>query len=160
MAKEIDDYYNNQSLYKYSGEPVVLVGILNGSLFFVVDLLKSLTIRVVPTFIKISTYSGREKTDKLPKIIDLYDLSYHDTNVLLVDDIFDRGDTIELAKEHIMWSYPECIKTAVLLNKSIRPQIQPDFIGFDVPNKWIIGYGMDYNNKYRNLPYIAILEEN
>lgn len=162
MAQEIDAYYQKQSWYRYTNEPVVVIGILTGSVFFMTDLLRQLHIRVKMDFMRTSTYPGRATTPQNEaRLIQGPVTHLHDAHVLLIDDILDTGITLQKAYQYIADHYIETIKTAVLLRKPGKApeHIKADFVGFDIPDEWVIGYGLDYNGLCRHWPDISIWSE-
>jgi hypoxanthine phosphoribosyltransferase len=140
---------------------VIVVGVLNGVFFFMADLVKHLSIRVELDFIKVSTYPGESVAAQNSKIITQLDRPLHGAHILLLDDILDSGKTIKLLKQHLGESHPESITTAVLLRKPGREPVDvtAEFVGFDIPNEFVVGYGLDYNGKYREMPSVAVWRE-
>ena len=161
MALEIDEYYKKQDWYRETQEPVIVIGVLTGAMFFMVDLVRKLSIRTKLDFIRVSTYPGKTTIAQEPKIITPPTISLRNTHILLVDDILDTGKTIDVVTEQLAWPGPESIQTAVLLRKPGKAcaDITAGFVGFDVTDEWIIGMGLDYNNRYRELPYVAVWSE-
>jgi len=147
------------------GEPleITIVPILTGSFIFVADLIRDLPLRMQIRLISVSSYPGTA-TQSLPAKIgsDLDDLpaSLAGCHVLLVDDIFDSGQTLKLVSENLRQRGPASLKTCVLLRKQ-RPHAmaQPvDYVAFDIPDEFVVGYGLDYDDYYRNLPDIVVLK--
>lgn len=162
MASDIDFYYYQQDWYRHSQEPVVVIGVLTGAMFFMADLVRKLSIRTELDFIRVSTYPGKSIIAQEPKITLWPKRNLHDTaHVLLVDDILDTGKTLGLIEDDMLYECPRSMKTAVLLRKPGKAKnIETvDFVGFDIPDKFVIGYGLDYNGKYRELPYVAVWSE-
>ena len=159
MANEIDKYYLQQEWYRQTEQPVIVVGVLTGSLFFMADLLRKLTIRTKLDFIRVSTYPGTSTTAQSSKIVHYPVERLYNTHILLIDDILDTGGTMHLIRSHLSAVFPASVKIAVLLRKPYKrsSSINGDFIGFDIQNKFVVGYGLNYGNKYRELPYIATL---
>lgn len=153
LAGEINDFYN--------GEEVVIVCVLKGAVMFMTDLAKYLTMPVLMEFLRLSSYGNGQKSSGIVKTIDskLPDLS--GKNILIVEDIIDTGLTAEyligLLKEKFS---PKTVKFCSLLNKREmrKSNIQPDFYGFDIDNKFVVGYGLDDAGYCRNLPYIGYKE--
>ena len=163
MALEIDEYYLKQEWYKNSKEPVVVIGILTGAIFFMADLVRKLSIRTELDFIRVSTYPGKATSARKPEIIswprrDLHD----DAHVLLLDDILDTGKTLEFIEDHMLFECPQSMKTAVLLRKpgKVKNIETVNFVGFDIPDEFVVGYGLDYNGRHREMPYVAVWSEN
>ncbi len=161
MASEIDEYYLKQEWYKNSEEPVVVIGVLTGAMFFMVDLVRKLSIRTELDFIRVSTYPGKTIVAQEPKIITKPTKNLRNANILLIDDILDTGKTLRMIKKYL-WAYPENIKTAVLLRKPGKASsgIKADFVGFDILDRFVVGYGLDYNGRYREMLYVAVWSEN
>lgn len=144
----------------FNGEEVILVAILKGSVFFATELAKAMTTPVIMDFIKVSSYSGTESTGKISFKLDLSE-NVENKNVVIVEDIVDTGRTLNYLKEHINNKNPKSLKICTLLDKKERRvlELNPDYIGFDIPDKFVIGYGLDYDEKYRNLPFIGYAEQ-
>lgn len=146
---------------KYSDRPLMVVGVLNGAVLFLADLIRELSTSVELGFIEANSYRGNA-TRPGELAIDGHMLpSVRDYDVLILDDIFDTGNTLKSLIEHIRQMEPASVASAVLLKKADRQEVamEPDFVVFQIPDEFVVGYGMDYNNRYRNLPYIAALED-
>lgn len=162
MAWSIDRYYRNQCWYRETQEPVIVIGVLTGAMFFMADLVRELSIRTELDFIRTSTYPGKATiAQKSPKIIAEPTKPLHDAHILIIDDILDTGKTLRLIKQYLSWPYPEDIRTAVLLRKPGKapPNVTADFVGFDIPDEFVVGYGLDYNGRHREKPYVAVWSE-
>jgi len=147
----------------YEHKNLTIVSILNGSLVFLSDLIRLIPFPVKIDTIRASTYTGDSTfPQKEADIINRISLDIKNEHVLIVDDILDTGRTltkiIQMIKEH----NPLSLKVCVLLNKPARREMKivPDYCCFEVEDKFVVGYGLDYDNKYRNLPYVAVLKEN
>lgn len=151
MAREIDHYYRNEQ------KPVVIIGVLAGAVFFMTDLIRMMKTSIKLDFIRTSTYPGQATTAQKPKIIAEPTISLFGARILLIDDILDTGVTLRVIKQELAFSNPEDIKTAVLLRKPGKaPEgVAADFVGFDISDEWIFGYGLDNNGLCRELPYIT-----
>jgi hypoxanthine phosphoribosyltransferase len=144
----------------YRGRDLTVLGILTGSIVLVTDLMREISIPHQLGLIQASSYRGmatvpgelRINLDFLPDI--------QDRDVLLVDDIFDTGRTISAVTRQLDPHAPRSIRTAVLLWKSSRRAVEatPDFYCFDIPDEFVVGYGLDYDNQFRHLPYIGVME--
>jgi len=144
---------------EFNGQPITVVGVLTGCLIFVADLVRQLDIPVRICFVRASSYRG-ETTVPGDLNIDASMLpDIHDRNILLVDDILDSGHTLSKLKKYLGEKGCRSIRTAVLLRRLGRQEhpIEPDYCGFEIPDKFVVGYGLDYNDEYRNLPYIGEL---
>ncbi|MFR2571771.1 MAG: hypoxanthine phosphoribosyltransferase [Clostridia bacterium] len=151
MAKQIDK--------DYQGKEVVLLGILKGSIVFMVELAKKLKTKVEFEFMEVASYEGLETTGKVKIIKDLRN-SIEGKNVIIVEDIIDTGITLSFLTEYLKLKNPKSLKIATLLSKPSRrtKELNVDYIGFSIEDKFVIGYGLDYNQFYRNLPYIGYIE--
>lgn len=145
----------------FHGRPLMVIGVLHGSVVFVADLIRAMSTPHQLGFVLASSYPGtatspmelRLQLDTLP------DLSGR--SVLLVDDILDTGRTLSALKARLLQRGPIEVRTAVLLWKRERTEtaIAPDYIGFEIPNRFVVGYGLDFNGDYRHLPFIATMED-
>lgn len=144
----------------YAGQEVHLVGILKGSVFFLCELAKRLTVPVTMDFMSVSSYGfGTESSGRVKIVMDLAE-SIKDKNVILVEDIIDSGNTLSYLLPVLNSRKPAGIQLVTLLNKPDRreKEVEIDDVGFTIPDAFVVGYGMDYAQKYRNLPYIGIVE--
>jgi hypoxanthine phosphoribosyltransferase len=145
----------------YAGRPLSIIGVLTGSVVLLADLIRLITIPLRVGFVQARSYQGaRTSPGKLVVYPDFVpDVTGRD--VLLVDDIFDTGHTLFELVAHLDELRPKSIKIAVLLRKQGRQRVAlvPDYVAFDIPNEFVVGYGLDYNDAYRNLPYVAVLDQ-
>ena len=145
----------------YAGEELYCVGLLKGSVVFLSDLVKEINIPVIIDFMSVSSYGSETVSSGDVKILKDTDLDLRGKHVLIVEDIIDTGLTLEHVIKYFKDSKGvKTLKTCTLLSKPERRKvnIDIDYIGFDVPDKFVIGYGLDYDQKYRNLPYVSYLE--
>ena len=143
----------------YGDRPLTIVGVLTGSVVLLADMIRLLTMPLRVGVVQASSYRGATRRGPLVINSDLMpDIASHD--VLVVDDIFDTGHTLVELLSLMAQLGPTSMRTAVLLRKSGQQQVtlQPDFVGFDIPNEFVVGYGLDYRDMFRNLPYVAALE--
>jgi hypoxanthine phosphoribosyltransferase len=142
----------------YAGKRLLLVGLLRGSVFFLADLLRAVTIPVSVDFLAVSSYVGRDSSGVVRLLKDL-DHPIAGMDVLLVEDIIDTGLTLSYVLRVLRTRDPASLEVCTLLNKPRSRLIDQDlkYVGFDVPDDFVVGYGLDHNQKYRNLPYIATL---
>ena len=151
LAHKIDEKYRNLD------EPLILVGVLKGSFIFMADLSRKLTIKHVVDFIAISSYG--EKGDKRGEVRLLMDTRENlaDHHVLIVEDILDSGNTLSYLIKTFKSRGVKSIETAVFLDKPERHEVDVpvEYVGFEIPDVWVVGYGLDYKEQYRTLPYIA-----
>lgn len=145
----------------YAGQTVHLIGILKGSVFFVCELAKRLTIPATLDFMSVSSYGSEMKTSGRVKINKDLDESIEGRHVIVVEDIIDSGNTLSYLLRILSERQPESIRLITLLNKPDRreKEVEVDDSGFVIPDVFVVGYGLDYAQKYRNLPYIGIVEE-
>jgi hypoxanthine phosphoribosyltransferase len=146
---------------QYEGRPLTIVGVLIGSIVFLADLIRRLDMPLRVALVQARSYrDGRTRPGPLVINVDLLSADVRGRDVLLVDDIFDTGNTLWELQPQIDELNPVNVKTAVLLRKAGRSTtpIKPDFVGFEIPDEFVVGYGMDYRDLYRNLPYLAALE--
>lgn len=146
---------------KYAGKVVHLVGVLKGSVFFMCELAKRLTIPVTMDFMSVSSYGNGTKSSGIVKLIKDLDESIEGREVILVEDIMDSGRTLSYLVSLLMERKPASFMIITLLDKPDRRvvEIEPDMCCFQVPDRFVVGYGLDCAQKYRNLPYIGVIEE-
>lgn len=145
---------------EYEGKTIHLVCILKGSVFFTCELAKRITIPVTMDFMSVSSYlDGTESTGRVRIIKDL-DEHIEGKDVLVVEDIIDSGRTLEYLLDMLKARRPASIRLCTLLDKPERrvTQVKVDYTGFEIPDEFVVGYGLDYAQKYRNLPYIGVVE--
>ena len=143
----------------YNGQDVTFICILKGSIFFTVELAKRLPCDVNFEFIRVSSYRGENSTGKIELKVDLQgDIKGKD--VIVIEDIVDTGRTLSYLKEYLKTKEPKSIKICALLDKKERRvcELNADYVGFDIPDKFVVGYGLDVDEKYRNLPYVGYFE--
>ena len=156
-VSEIADEINN----KYKGERLIVVGVLKGAFMFMSDLLKKITVDTEVYFLKASSYgSGTESTGNV-KITKDIERDIKGENVLLVEDIIDSGYTMKEVLRILGDREPKALELCSCLSKPDRRvcEVKIDYLGFEIPDKFVIGYGLDYAEKYRNLPYIGYIEQ-
>ncbi len=145
----------------YAGRDLILIGVLKGSVMFMSDLMKEISIYCCMDFMAVSSYGDSTQTSGVVRI--LKDLDYHieGKDILIVEDIIDSGITLKYLIEYLKGRKPNSVEIACLLNKPDRRKVDIDvkYLGFDVPDAFLVGYGLDYAEKYRNLPYIGVLKE-
>lgn len=143
----------------YQDSTPILVSILKGGVVFLADLMRRISVNHEIDFMSISSYQGRQTTGVVKINMDLKG-SITDRDVLIVEDIVDTGHTLDYLQE-ILWARrPRSLKVCSLLNKvdAREKEVDVDYVGFDIPSEFVIGYGLDYDEKYRNLPFIAVLK--
>lgn len=144
----------------YAGKKLLVIGVLKGSFIFMADLIRSISIPCQIEFMAVSSYHAGVKSSgevKILKDIDIETSGYH---ILLVEDILDSGLTLFSLKKLMLQRNTDDVKTVTLLDKPDRRKadISADYVGFEVPDAFLVGYGLDYAERYRNLPYIGILK--
>ena len=151
LAKQIDE--------DYLGKEITVVCVMRGAVFFTVQLTLNMKTKLKYEFITISSYEGTDTTGEITLMTDLRE-SIEGKDVLIIEDIVDTGRSMKYLIDHLKSKNPRTIKVCVLANKAERREIEVpiDYIGFEIPNKYIVGYGFDIDNNYRNLPYVAYLE--
>lgn len=144
----------------YEGKNLVLVSILKGSVVFMADLMRAVTIPCSIDFMVVSSYGSGTETSGLVKIVKDLQNDLSGMDVLIVEDILDTGVTLSSLIPMLRLRNPSSIKLCTILNKPSRRRadIQADYNGFDVPDEFVVGYGLDYDEKYRNLPYVGVLK--
>ena len=160
VEKRIDEMAKKLS-EEYAGREVHLIGILKGSVFFLTSLAQKMTVPVTMDFISVSSYGNGTSSSGIVKFNKDLDESIEGKNVVLVEDILDSGRTLSYVIEIMKGRMPAEFKVITLLDKPERRVIPVDLdmTGFVIPDKFIVGYGLDYAQKYRNLPYIGVVEE-
>ena len=144
----------------YQGKNLLMVSVLKGSVVFMSDLMRSITIPAQIDFMSVSSYGSGVKTSGVVKIIKDLDQQLEGKDLLIVEDILDSGMTLSYLSQLLRARNPRSIRIATLLDKPERrtADIQADYYGFRVPDAFVVGYGLDYSEKYRNLPYIGVLK--
>lgn len=152
LAVEIDQHYQ--------GRPLTVVAVMTGSVVLFADLIRMLSMPLRVGVIQASSYRGQVKAGELMVDTDML-LDLQGRDVLLVDDIFDTGRTLERLIKVIQQRGATSVKSAMLLRKRRVHEVpvRPDFVAFEIPDEFVVGYGLDYQDMYRNLPYLAILED-
>jgi hypoxanthine phosphoribosyltransferase len=145
----------------YADDPPILVNVLKGGVVFMADLIRATTIPVEIDFMEVSSYGNNTESSGVVRILEDLSLSITDRHVLIVEDIVDTGLTLSYIIENLETRHPKSIKICTLLDRRGRREVDLnlDYVGFVVPDKFVIGYGLDLAQKYRNLPHIAVLEE-
>ncbi|WP_195270669.1 hypoxanthine phosphoribosyltransferase [Eubacterium sp. 1001713B170207_170306_E7] len=145
----------------YAGDALLAVCILKGSILFFADLIRCLTVPVKIDFIKASSYGKSTSTLGKVAVADLLSEKIKGRRILLVEDIVDSGLTIKRILDFFLKQGASDVRVCTLLDKPDRriAQVEPDYSGFVIPDEFVVGYGMDFDEKYRNLPYIAVLKE-
>jgi hypoxanthine phosphoribosyltransferase len=145
----------------YAGRDLVLVGVLKGSVMFMSDLLKKITIPCSMDFMAVSSYGNSTTTSGIVRILKDLDFEIEGKDVLVVEDIIDSGVTLKYLMEYLKARKANSLEIVCLLNKPERRKVDMNvkYTGFIVPDEFLVGFGLDYAEKYRNLPYIGVLKE-
>jgi hypoxanthine phosphoribosyltransferase len=145
---------------QYAGRPLTVIGVLTGSIVLVADLIRHLDLPLRVGVIQARSYRGPETRPGVLAIDDSMLPDVKGRDVLLVDDIFDTGRTLATVVRQVAALEPRSVRSAVLLRKLGRQEVelQPDYVAFDIPDVFVVGYGLDYQDAYRHLPYVAMLE--
>lgn len=145
----------------FQGESVILLGVLKGSFMFIADLAKRLKGDISVDFVQVSSYGSGKSSSGVVQIRKDLDVNIEGRNVLIVEDIVDTGTTLNHLRELLSTRKPKTLKVVTLLRKPEAQKVPApvEYVGFDIPNEFVVGYGLDYDERYRNLPYIAILRE-
>lgn len=147
-----------EELYKvYGDEEVVFVCTLKGAVFFACDLLKRYKGDALLEFVKISSYSGEESTGRIQMSLNISEENIKEKNVVILEDIIDTGRSLKYLYDYINLMHPKSLATCALLDKKMKRVVDfdADYVGFETDDLFVIGYGLDYNQKYRQLPYIG-----
>ena len=144
----------------YGEEEITVISIINGAILFTADLLRAIPNPVRLDCIRISSYRNETKSIGKPKLLHSLTLDVTNRHVLLMDDILDTGKTLSMVTNVIKKLNPASVKTCVLLDKKGRREVPFDaeFVGFEIPDKFVVGYGLDFAERYRNLPCIGVLK--
>jgi hypoxanthine phosphoribosyltransferase len=144
----------------YAGRDLLLVGVLKGAVFFMADLMRNLTIPCEVDFMAISSYGASTDSSGVVRILKDLDVNIEGRDVLVVEDIIDSGLTLSYLIRNLESRNPATLEVCALLTKPARREIDVKvrYTGFEIPNEFVIGYGLDYAERYRNLPYVAVLD--
>jgi hypoxanthine phosphoribosyltransferase len=144
----------------YAGKDLLLVGVLKGAVFFMADLMRRLTIPCEVDFMAISSYGASTDSSGVVRILKDLDINIEGRDVLVVEDIIDSGLTLSYLMRMLESRNPESLEVCALLTKPARREIDVPvrYTGFEIPNEFVIGYGLDFGERYRNLPYVAVLD--
>lgn len=151
-----------QSLSRdYAGKEPLLVGVLKGAVVFMADLMRTADIPLAADFIAVGSYGGTTRSSGVVKITADLSVSIEERHVVIVEDIIDTGRTIGYLKRNLETRRPASLRVMALLDKIERREVEVelDYVGFTIPNHFVVGYGLDYRGRYRNLPCVAVLEE-
>ena len=146
---------------EYAGKNPVILGVLKGVVVFYADMIRHITVPCQMDFMCLSSYQGTTSTGNMIVKQDM-SVDVSGRHVLILEDIYDTGGSLNYTYQHLMSKNPASVKICTLLDKPERRRpgitLKPDYIGFTIPNHFVVGYGLDYNEHYRNLPYVGILK--
>ena len=146
---------------EYAGKNPVIVGVLKGVVVFYADMVRQIKVPCQMDFMWISSYQGAESTGQMVVKRDV-SADIKGRHVLILEDIYDTGNSLDFTYRHLLSKGPASLKICTLLDKPERRKpgitLKPDYVGFTVPNEFVVGYGLDYNEQYRNLPYVGVLK--
>ena len=146
---------------EYAGKDPVVVGVLKGVVVFYSDMIRQIKVPCQMDFMWLSSYSGTNSTGELIVRRDV-SVDIKDRHVLILEDIYDTGTSLDFTYRHLMSKGPASLKICTLLDKPERRKpgitLKPDYVGFTIPNEFVVGYGLDYNEHFRNLPYVGVLK--
>ena len=146
---------------EYKDKDPVIVGVLKGVVVFYADMIRQIKVPCQMDFMWISSYAGKDSTGRMDVKRDV-SADLKGRHVLILEDIFDTGNSLDFTYRHLLSKEPASLKICTLLDKPSRRKpgitLQADYVGFTVPNAFVVGYGLDYNEHYRNLPYVGILK--
>jgi hypoxanthine phosphoribosyltransferase len=145
----------------YAGQDLLLICVLKGAISFLADLMREITIPHEIDFMAISSYGASTESSGVVRILKDLDTNIEGRNVLIVEDIVDTGRTLDYITQNLKTRRPKSVRICTLLNKPSRREIDIplDYVGFEIPNKFVIGYGLDFAEIYRSLPYIGVLKK-
>lgn len=145
----------------YRGQDLVLVGVLKGAIMFITDLARRMKLPLEMDFMAVSSYGNATQSSGVVRITKDLDSSIEGRNVLVVEDIVDSGMTLRYLLEYLRNRNPATLRVCTLLNKQVprKASVTVEHVGFEIPNRFVVGYGLDYAERYRNLPYIGVLKE-
>lgn len=152
LGKEISQDYRDKT--------PVLVSVLKGGIIFLSDLMRELTILHEVDFMSVSSYNGGTQSSGVVRILQDLSINIEGQDVIIVEDIVDSGMTLDYIRHILLARHPKSLRICTLLDKKLARKIQVpiDYVGFEIPDEFVIGYGLDYGEKYRNLPYVAVME--
>ncbi len=158
LADEIKGDFSSRLSYK---KPLLLVGVLKGAVVFLSDLARALDIPIAIDFIAVSSYGSSTTSSGVVRILNDLDTPIEDRQVIIVEDIVDTGLTLQYLRNHLRGRGPECLRVCSLLDKPERREVevQVDYCGMQVPNEFLVGYGLDLDELYRNLPFVGVVKQ-
>jgi hypoxanthine phosphoribosyltransferase len=145
----------------YQGRDLLLIGVLKGAVFFMADLMRHITVPCEVDFMAISSYGASTDSSGIVRILKDLDINIEGRDVLVVEDIIDSGLTLSYLMRNLESREPASLEVCALMTKPARREIDVPvrYIGFEIPNRFVVGYGLDFGERYRNLPYVAVLSD-
>jgi len=145
----------------YQGRDLLLIGVLKGAVFFMADLMRHITVPCEVDFMAISSYGDSTDSSGIVRILKDLDINIEGRDVLVVEDIIDSGLTLSYLMRNLESREPASLEVCALMTKPDRREIDVPvrYVGFEIPNRFVVGYGLDFGERYRNLPYVAVLSE-
>jgi len=145
----------------YEGKKILVLGILKGAVPFMADLIREIKLPLAYDFMALSSYGASTQSSGVVRILKDLERSVEDVHILIVEDIVDTGLTLKYLKENLRARNPLSVKVVTLLDKAARRKVGviPDYNGFTIPDEFVVGYGLDFNEEYRNLPYVGVLKQ-
>ena len=145
----------------YEGKKVLVLGILKGAVPFMADLIREIKLPLAYDFMALSSYGTSTQSSGVVRILKDLERSVEDVHILITEDIVDTGLTLNYLKANLIARNPLSVKVVTLLDKSTRRKVEviPDYNGFSIPDEFVVGYGLDFNEEYRNLPYVGVLKQ-
>lgn len=144
----------------YEGKKLLVLGILKGAVPFMADLIREIKLPLAYDFMAVSSYGASTQSSGVVRILKDLERSVEDVHILITEDIVDTGLTLKYLKENLSGRNPLSVKVVTLLDKPARRKVDvvPDYNGFTIPDEFVVGYGLDFNEEYRNLPYVGVLK--
>lgn len=145
----------------YAGQEVMLVGVLKGSFLFIADLIRTISVPSIVDFVRLASYGSGTRTSGIIEFRKDLEMSIRDRNVIIIEDIVDSGYTLECLYNKLLLQNPRSLKICTMIDKRARREveIEADYVGITMDDGFIIGYGLDHDERYRNLPDIYLVEE-
>jgi hypoxanthine phosphoribosyltransferase len=145
----------------YEGKSLILVGVLKGAIFFVADFMRALEVQCEVDFMAVASYGSQTKSSGVVRILKDLDAVIEGRHVLIVEDIVDSGLTLQYLLRNLAGRHPASLEVCALLLKpgSRRVDLEPRYVGFEIPDEFVVGYGLDHAERYRNLPFVAVLND-
>jgi hypoxanthine phosphoribosyltransferase len=144
----------------YQGKTPILVSVLKGGIIFLSDLMRELKILHEVDFMSVSSYNGRIRSSGVVRILQDLSINIEGQDVIIIEDIVDSGMTLDYIRHILLARHPKSLRICTLLDKRVARTIEVpiDYVGFEIPDEFVIGYGLDYAERYRNLPYVAVMK--